>query len=144
SPLLEDIELLIVLDGTEALTDARTTTFAAVAAGANADGHTVLASAGPAPEDLAAIIFTSGTTGGAKGVMLSHHNFVANGYSVLGALELSPADSVLVVLPLHHAMPLIATVVLVPLVGARAVLENDLRRIRDRLATERPTIFFGV
>jgi long-chain acyl-CoA synthetase len=95
-------------------------------------------------EDLAAIIYTSGTTGGAKGVMLSHRNVMSNCHAVLEVLEVSEDDSVLLVLPLHHAMPFLATVVLPGLVGAYFVIENDLRRIRDRLQEHRPTIFFGV
>ena len=96
------------------------------------------------PDDLAAIIYTSGTTGGAKGVMLSHRNLMSNCHAVLQALEVSAKDSVLLVLPLHHAMPFLATVLLPGLVGAHFVIENDLRRIRDRLQEHRPTIFFGV
>ena len=96
------------------------------------------------PDDLAAIIYTSGTTGGAKGVMLSHRNIMSNGHAVLETLEVSQADSVLLVLPMHHAMPFLAAVVLPGLVGAHFVIENDLRRIRDRLLEHRPTIFFGV
>jgi long-chain acyl-CoA synthetase len=45
---------------------------------------------------------------------------------------------------MHHAMPFLAALVLPPLVGAHFVIENDLRRIRDRLQEHRPTIFFGV
>jgi long-chain acyl-CoA synthetase len=41
-------------------------------------------------------------------------------------------------------MPFIAAIVLVCLVGARVVIENDVRRVRDRMAEEKPTIFFGV
>jgi long-chain acyl-CoA synthetase len=96
------------------------------------------------PDDLAAIIYTSGTTGGAKGVMLSHRNLMANCHAILDTLEVSADDSVLLVLPLHHAMPFVATVVLPCTVGACFVMENDLRRIRDRLQEYRPTIFFGV
>jgi long-chain acyl-CoA synthetase len=48
------------------------------------------------------------------------------------------------VLPLHHAMPFLASVVLPGLIGAHIVIENDLRRIRDRMQEFRPTIFFGV
>jgi long-chain acyl-CoA synthetase len=96
------------------------------------------------PEDLAAIIYTSGTTGGAKGVMLSHRNLLSNCHAVLEVLDVSQEDSVLLVLPMHHAMPFLATVVLPGLVGAHFIIENDLRRIRDRLQEHRPTIFFGV
>jgi len=96
------------------------------------------------PNDLAAIIYTSGTTGGAKGVMLSHRNLMSNCHAILETLEVSEDDSVLLVLPLHHAMPFIATIVLPCQVGAYFLIENDLRRIRDRLHEYRPTIFFGV
>jgi long-chain acyl-CoA synthetase len=98
----------------------------------------------PLPDSLAAIIYTSGTTGGAKGVMLSHRNLMSNCHAVLQVLDVSARDSVLLVLPLHHAMPFIATLLLPTLVGAYFVIENDLRRIRDRLQEHRPTIFFGV
>lgn len=123
---------------------AETMLFEAVPALATSESRQALASRAPQPEDLAAIMFTSGTTGGAKGVMLSHRNFLSNGHSVLGAIDIDEGDSVLLVLPLHHAMPFMAAVVLVCLVGARVVMENDVRRVRDRLAEERPTIFFGV
>lgn len=98
----------------------------------------------PEPDDTAAIIYTSGTTGGAKGVMISHRNVVSNAMSSSGAFDFTDADSTLLVLPLHHSMPFLAAVVLVPLVGARVIIENDLKRIRDRLQEHRPTIFFGV
>jgi long-chain acyl-CoA synthetase len=54
------------------------------------------------PEDLAVLIFTSGTTGTAKGVMLSHKNIIANVKSLREALPLTPADGFLSVLPLYH------------------------------------------
>ena len=95
-------------------------------------------------DDLAAIIYTSGTTGGAKGVMLSHRNFVSDAQAVRDVLHFSIEDRVLLVLPLHHSMPFIATIVLAGLVGASFVIENDLRRVRDRLQQYKPTIFFGV
>jgi long-chain acyl-CoA synthetase len=98
----------------------------------------------PLADDLAAIIYTSGTTGGAKGVMLSHRNFVTDAQAVRDVLHFSVDDRVLLVLPLHHSMPFIATIVLAGLVGASFVIENDLRRVRDRLQQYKPTIFFGV
>jgi len=118
--------------------------FSQVAGWATLRSNEQLATRSPSPDDLAAIVYTSGTTGGAKGVMLSHRNFMSNGHSALAALDVSGNDSVLLVLPLHHAMPFLATVVLPALVGANFIIENDLRRIRDRLQEQRPTIFFGV
>jgi long-chain acyl-CoA synthetase len=117
---------------------------ATVALKATADARKLLAGREPTPDDLAAVIYTSGTTGGAKGVMLSHRNFLTNATAVVEAFDFSATDSALLVLPLHHAMPFIATIVLPALVGAHFVIENDLRRVRDRLQEYRPTIFFGV
>jgi len=52
-------------------------------------------------DDLAAIMFTSGTTGQPKGVMLSHWNLISNALSACRCLDLA-GHQVLVVLPLHH------------------------------------------
>jgi len=119
-------------------------TLAALAAGADEASRRRLEARAVSPEDLAAVIYTSGTTGGAKGVMLTHRNFMANAHAVLATLDVGAGDSVLLVLPLHHALPFMATVLLPGLVGAHFIIENDLRRIRDRLQEHRPTIFFGV
>jgi len=63
--------------------------------------------AGPAvaPDDLAALIFTSGTMGTPKGVMLSHRNLVENGDAVQMTTPLGPGDNWIIVLPLHHTYP---------------------------------------
>ena len=114
-----------------------TVPFDSVPAAATSESRQDLRARAPAPESLAAIIFTSGTTGGAKGVMLSHKNFMSNGKAAIEAVDISENDSVLLVLPLHHAMPFIAGIILVCLVGAHAVIENDVRRLRDRLLQER-------
>ena len=107
-------------------------------------GAAASAAVATSPDDLAVIVYTSGTTGGAKGVMLSHRNVLSNARAAAEALDLTENDSSLLVLPMHHAMPFIAAVVLPPLIGAHFVIENDLRRIRDRLQEHKPTIFFGV
>jgi long-chain acyl-CoA synthetase len=54
------------------------------------------------PEDLATIIYTSGTTGEPKGVMLTHHSFVANSTAIGSALPIFDTDVALSVLPLSH------------------------------------------
>lgn len=58
-----------------------------------------------APDDLAALIFTSGTTGTPKGVMLSHRNLVENGDGVQMTTPLGPGDNWIIVLPFHHTYP---------------------------------------
>jgi long-chain acyl-CoA synthetase len=57
------------------------------------------------PDDLAALIFTSGTTGTPKGVMLSHRNLVENGDAVKMTTPIGPGDNWIIVLPFHHTYP---------------------------------------
>lgn len=58
--------------------------------------------AAPAPEDIALLMYTSGTTGMPKGVMLSQRNLAANAQAISDEHGLGPADRVLAVLPLYH------------------------------------------
>ena len=97
-----------------------------------------------APDDLASIVFTSGTTGGMKGVMLTHKNFMANLRSVRTSIAFSERDRIMMVLPMHHVFPFIVAMGVGPAVGGEMTLENDLRRIRDRMAEVKPTVFIGV
>lgn len=60
----------------------------------------------PKESDLAAIIYTSGTTGQAKGVMLSHQNFIANLHAGIHFYPLGKKDVLLSILPLAHAYEL--------------------------------------
>ncbi len=53
-------------------------------------------------EDVASIVYTSGTTGVPKGVMLTHKNIMSNVISTCTLFDLSPSDNFLSVLPLHH------------------------------------------
>jgi long-chain acyl-CoA synthetase len=98
-------------------------------------------------EDLAAILYTSGTTGRPKGAMLSHHNLVANTTSVMEALALEPGrDRILVVLPMFHAfaatvgmlMPLLHGLSLIP------VQRFDPRQVSAAIAANAATVFLGV
>ncbi|MFL5358391.1 AMP-binding protein [Archangium sp.] len=55
-----------------------------------------------AADDVASLIFTSGTTGTPKGVMLTHRNFASLIAKLAGAFDVGVGDGVLSVLPLHH------------------------------------------
>ena len=57
------------------------------------------------PHDPASIVFTSGTTGFAKGVVLSHKNIIANTSAAIRILEPREKDVFMNVLPLHHTYP---------------------------------------
>jgi sulfoacetate-CoA ligase len=56
----------------------------------------------PRPDDLALLMYTSGTTGMPKGVMLTHANVVANAHAISVEQRLGAGDRVLAVLPLYH------------------------------------------
>jgi long-chain acyl-CoA synthetase len=64
------------------------------------------------PDDLASIIYTSGTTGIPKGVMLTHRNFSANCRGIAELNAIRPEDNFLAILPLHHAFPFTATLLM--------------------------------
>lgn len=58
--------------------------------------------------DTAAILFTSGTTGTPKGVMLSHRNLVSDCYLAQGNMQLYDTDVFYAILPIHHAYTMLA------------------------------------
>jgi len=62
-----------------------------------------------APDDTATIIFSSGSTGEPKGVMLSHHNIISNVESIQLAFGFEPQDRFCAVLPFFHSFGLTAT-----------------------------------
>jgi long-chain acyl-CoA synthetase len=87
--------------------------------------------AGPLPEaasdDLAAIIYTSGTVGPPKGVRLTHRNFLANFQGIVELKIVGPQDNFLALLPLHHAFPFMATLILPLFIGAQVTFLNRLQ-----------------
>lgn len=106
----------------------------------------------PAPairpeHDLAAILYTSGTTGYPKGAMLTHRNLAANARSISTALRLVPGEDVLlVVLPMFHAFA--ATVGMIfPLLNGCTLLpvpKFDPQLVADTIAREGVTILPAV
>ena len=58
----------------------------------------------PKEDDMAALLYTSGTTGHSKGVMLSHKNLVTNAMSAYKNITILPEDTFLSILPLAHTL----------------------------------------
>jgi long-chain acyl-CoA synthetase len=109
------------------------------------------AGAGPAalraqPGDLAVLIFTSGTTGQAKGVMLSHSNLLHNVEAVARTFDFSPADRLLSVLPLHHTFESTGGLLVPMRVGASVAYARSLdsKGLREDMASSGATLFVGV
>jgi long-chain acyl-CoA synthetase len=77
---------------------------------------------GVAEDDLAGLFYTGGTTGAAKGVMLTHRNLVANTVNGLVAIGLQPEDRWLAMAPMFHAAGTFAALATVWLGGTHVVL----------------------
>jgi long-chain acyl-CoA synthetase len=95
-------------------------------------------------ETIAALPYSSGTTGLPKGVMLSHYNLVANVYQVLGpnAAALSPDDVMLCFLPLYHIYGLTVALTLNLTLGSTLVLmpRFDVQKLCALLIRESVTM----
>jgi malonyl-CoA/methylmalonyl-CoA synthetase len=108
---------------------------------------TPIAEAGElAPDDVALIAYTSGTTGRSKGAMLSHGNLAANSAAVTRAWGWSEHDSLLLTLPLFHIHGLGVGVNGTFVAGGQIDLRArfEAAEVFDVLLNERPTMFFGV
>ena len=95
-------------------------------------------------ETVAALPYSSGTTGLPKGVMLSHYNLVANVYQILGpnAAMLTPDDVVLCFLPLYHIYGLTVALTLSLALGSTLVLmpRFDVQKLCALLVQEGVTM----
>ncbi len=99
-----------------------------------------------APEAPGLLLFTSGSTGNPKGVLLSHRGMVNNARGVLAHTGLTPGDRLLHVMPLHHTNALNNQIFTPLLAGASVALAGRFRAqdMPGLLAAFRPTIVTGV
>ncbi len=98
------------------------------------------------PDDVASLIFTSGTTGNPKGVMLTHRNFTSLVAKLAGTFDIGLGDGVLSVLPLHHTFEFSAGLLTPFSRGAEIGYIDELTadRIGDVMETGRITSMVGV
>ena len=76
--------------------------------------------------DLAAMLFTSGTTGTPKGVMLTHQNLVADCFLAQGNLDIFHEDTFYAILPIHHAYCMLAVFIEAISVGAEILFGKKM------------------
>lgn len=100
--------------------------------------------AGPEPQDLAALVYTSGTTGKPKGVMLTHRAILANVTGVLQNLCPEPEDVWLSFLPLSHTFERTTTYYTAMGFGNRVAFNRNIGLLADDLKVIRPTIMMSV
>ncbi len=101
--------------------------------------------AGNWPSDaLATIVYTSGTTGRPKGVMLSHANILANAYASVCRVPVYPDDLFLSFLPLSHTLERTAGYYVPIMAGASVSHVRSLEQLPDDLVAIRPTVIIAV
>ncbi|MDD2190068.1 MAG: AMP-binding protein [Eubacteriales bacterium] len=93
---------------------------------------------------MGVILFTSGTTGISKGVMLSHGNIAEDLMASPTLLEVKPTDVFFSVLPLHHTYECTCGFLMPLFRGASVAYCEGLKYIVKNLSEARPTIFLGV
>jgi fatty-acyl-CoA synthase len=98
------------------------------------------------PEDLAVILYTSGTTGRPKGACLTHGNFTWNCFNVLIDYDLASTDVALMISPMFHVASLGMGVLPTLLKGATLVLESKFNpaRVLRLIEEHRVTTLSGV
>ncbi len=97
------------------------------------------------PKALATIVYTSGTTGRPKGVMLSHHNILSNAASASSeVLTTGPDDMLLSFLPLSHTFERTCGYYLTIMSGATNTYSRGIPQLAEDLQEVRPTILISV
>ena len=107
------------------------------------------AAAAPAPaspDDPAAILFSGGTTGLPKGIVLSHRNLISEGKAAGGWCGMDAGDAILAILPIFHGFGLGVCVNAAFMAGGKSILVPQFSAaiVAARLKSDRPNILVGV
>ena len=95
-------------------------------------------------DDLASIVYTSGTTGRPKGVMLSHKNMLSNAYCGMRSVALKPQDRLLSFLPLSHTLERTVGYYAVMMAGAQISYNRSILEMASDLKAVKPTVMISV
>ncbi|RLE39738.1 hypothetical protein DRJ12_00025 [Candidatus Acetothermia bacterium] len=96
------------------------------------------------PEDMAILMYTSGTTGNAKGAMLLHRNISSNALTALKVVDLSVNDNFLTIVPWYHIYGLTITLITPLIAGATTTYAPVDRNLTLVMKKAHPTIILGV
>jgi len=100
-----------------------------------------------APDTLAAIVYTGGTTGFPKGATLTHHNILNNGHFIGEAMKLGPADRLCIPVPLYHCFGMVLGNLACLTHGSTIVYPNeafDPGLVLEAVQAEGCTALYGV
>lgn len=97
-----------------------------------------------APEDVASIIYTSGTSGFPKGVMLSHRNILLNCESIEKAVRLEPSDRILSFLPLSHIFERTVGYYLMIRKAIPIAYAESMEKLVENMGEVQPTVMLSV
>lgn len=95
-------------------------------------------------DDMASILYTSGTTGPPKGVVLSHNNFIFNANGAAEVINVTDNDLLLSFLPLSHAFERTAGYYVPLFKGASIAYAENISKIAANMLELKPTIMLGV
>ncbi|SCZ58413.1 AMP-dependent synthetase/ligase [Thiohalomonas denitrificans] len=140
-PALEEVTQLVrvVIPGSERVTDQRAT--------ALDEWLPAVGNVPPAPvhsDDLATLVYTSGTYGRPKGVMLSHRNILSNVRAALEQIDVYPSDRFLSFLPLAHMLERTGGYYLPMAAGACVAFARSVAQLSMDFASQRPTAVIAV
>ncbi len=96
------------------------------------------------PDSLANLVYTSGTTGHPKGVMLSHKNMLWNAWAGLHSMMVYPDDQHLSFLPLSHTLERSVGYYLMMMAGAKVAFNRSIPDLAEDLQIIQPTIMIAV
>lgn len=96
------------------------------------------------PEEMKILLFTSGTTGNSKAVMLSHKNICSNIVSIAKTVKVDSSTSVLSILPLHHTYECTIGFLLVLYGGGNIAYCDGLKYISKNILEYKPTFILCV
>jgi long-chain acyl-CoA synthetase len=152
---LPDLEAVILIDGTAEAADFRILSLDDVASAGKAvmaadpqaaARHETFARSIDA-ECLATIVYTSGTTGDPKGVMLSHRNIMSNVIGTLDVFLMDASDTIMSFLPLSHVFERVVIYrclfdgVTIYFAEALTTVARDLERVRPTVMTGVPRVY---
>ena len=96
------------------------------------------------PDALCSLLFTSGTTGMSKGVMLCHRNFCFEVMSAMSVVKIKPEDCGISLLPLHHTFESSIILFFAPYCGAKVTFCDGFKYVLKNMKEFSPSVFVAV